>query len=368
MKHRRVASAVAALSLMAGLGGAGAAHASVIKINEFKLSNTQLGQLRARWVKQIYANHKMGTWAPMKFNLSDADLKIMGLPSKKVLLAHRYKTPTAFKNGRLVRLGAKGKGKGTKADGPAVASFAGTGFFGIRPGAWLLFIDTNAGSVGWCSAAHVYGSPGAYSISTAGHCGKVGQTATVIGAVGNDTPVLIDFGKFTASTGDAGIGKDWALIGVDSTWQSLVTPTMAFWGGPIGSYKATGEVVSADLSKGDLAVTPNPTLVQDIVHYGHGAGAGAGGTPRTALALNWRSNYFTAFGVITPGDSGSGSNTLTGDAIGANRQAAGINTHIYVDSSLATGLGTFAGTRVTLVGTPANGQIVPYPAPVPGAP
>src|SRR3954468_5923787 len=157
MKHRRVATAVAALSLMAGLGGASAAQASVVKIGEFKLSNAKLDQLRARWVKQIYAHHAMGTWAPMKFNLSDADLKIMGLPSKKVLLAHRYKTPTAFKNGRLVRLGAtgKGKGKGTKADGPAVASFAGTGFFGIRPGAWLLFIDTNAGSVGWCSAAHV---------------------------------------------------------------------------------------------------------------------------------------------------------------------------------------------------------------------
>ena len=365
MTPRRIAMLAVAFALTC----TGAAQASVVKINEFKLSSAKMSQLRSDWVKQIYAHHSLGTWAPMKFNLSDRDLRIMGLPSKKVLLAHRYKTPTAFENGRLVRLGTKGKGKpkpgGNAAAGPAVASFAGTGFFGIRPGAWLLFIDTNAGSVGWCSAAHVYGSPGAYSISTAGHCGKVGDTATVIGAVGNNTPVLIDFGRFTSSTGDAGIGRDWALIGVDSTWQSLVTPTMAFWGGPIGSYKATGEVISADLSKGDLGVTPNPTLVQGIVHYGHGAGIGAGGTPRSAVALNWRSNYFTAFGAITPGDSGSGSNTLTGDAVGANRQAAGINTHIYVDSSLATGLGTFAGTRVTLVGTPANGQLVPYPAPTP---
>jgi hypothetical protein len=363
MTPRRIALLTVAIALTC----ASAAQARVVTISEFKLSNAKMSQLRADWVKQIYAHHSLGTWAPMKFNLSDRDLRIMGLPSKKVLLSHRYTTPTAFENGRAVRLGkSKPGGSTAAAGGPAVASFAGTGFFGIRPGAWLLFIDTKAGSVGWCSAAHVYGAPGSYKISTAGHCGKVGDTATVIGAVGNNTPVLIDFGKFSSSTGDAGIGRDWALISVDPAWQSLVTPTMAFWGGPIGTYRATGEVISADLSKGNLGVTPNPTLVQGIVHYGHGAGIGAGGTPRSAVAINWRSNYFTAFGAITPGDSGSGSNTVTGDAVGANRQAAGINTHIYVDSSLATGLGTFAGTRATLVnGTLANGQLVPYPAPTP---
>jgi hypothetical protein len=357
IRRALVALALLTCSLAAG---AGAAQASVVKIGEFTLSKAKMDTLRNRFVDQIYAHHSLGTWAPMKMNLTDTDLKLMGLPSKKVLLAHRYSTPTAFKNGRLVRLGQG------KAAGPAVASFAGTGFFGIRPGAWLLFIDTNAGSVGWCSAAHVYGSPGAYSISTAGHCGNAGQTATVIGAVGNDTPVLIDFGKFTRSTGDAGIGKDWALIGVDPEWQSLVTPTMAFWGGPIGMYRATGELVGADTTTGEITTDPNPALVQQIVHYGHGAGIGAGGTPRSGTAINWRSTYYTFFGAITPGDSGSGSNTLTGDALGANRQAAGINTHIYVDGSLKTGLGTMAGTRATLVGaTLANGQIVPYPAPTP---
>jgi hypothetical protein len=361
MTHRQVATTVAALSLMCGLGGASAAQASVVKVNEFTLSDAKMGQLRDSFVNQIYAHHSLGTWAPMKFTLSDRDLKLMGLPSKKLLLAQRYKTPTAVQpDGRMVPLGGNGKAAG----GPGVASFAGTGFFGIRPGAWLLLL--NGGSIGWCSAAHVYGAKGAYKISTAGHCGKVGDVATVIGVVGNHTPVLIDIGKFTSSTGDAGIGKDWALISVDAPWQSLVTPTMAFWGGPIGMYRATGQVVAADLTKGSITTNPNPTLVQQIVHYGHGAGAGAGGTPRSGTAINWRSNYFTFFGAITPGDSGSGSNTLTGDAIGANRQAAGINTHIYVDSSLRTGLGTMAGTRATLVsGSLANGQLVPYPAPTP---
>jgi hypothetical protein len=52
--------------------------------------------------------------------------------------------------------------------------------------------------------------------------------------------------------------------------------------------------------------------------------------------------------------------------VGDNREAAGINTHIYVDGSLKTGLGNVAGTRATQVGaTLANGQILPYPAPTP---
>jgi hypothetical protein len=178
--------------------------------------------------------------------------------------------------------------------------------------------------------------------------------------------VIIDFGSFSQGTGDGGIGNDWALISIDSEWQSLVTPTMAFWGGPIGMYRATGEVVKADTTTGSLSVTPNPMLVQQIVHYGHGLGLGPGGTPRSGTAIAWQANHFAFFGAISPGDSGSGSNTLTGDTVGANRQAAGINTHIFVDGSLRTGLGTMAGTRATLVpATLANGQLVPYPAPMP---
>ena len=153
--------------------------------------------------------------------------------------------------------------------------------FGIRPGGWLLLI--NGGSIGWCSFAHVYGSPGSYSISTAGHCGKVGDVATVVGVVGNRTPVLMDIGKFSKSTGDGGIGKDWALISVIPEYQHLVTPTMAFWGGPFGTYTKTGE--SATFTYGGRSLVPtasvnsDPFLVQQVLHYGHGTGIGAGGTP-----------------------------------------------------------------------------------------
>jgi hypothetical protein len=250
---------------------------------------------------------------------------------------------------------------------PAVVTFAGTGFAGIRPGAFLLLI--NGDSIGWCSMAHVYGSPGGYTVSTAGHCGKSGDVATAIGLVGNRLPVLLDFGRFSTSTGDSGLGRDWALIPVDAQYQSLVTPTMAFWGGPIGMYTAQGEVVDPDLEHGDASVNPQPNLVQDIVHYGHGAGIGAGGTPRTGAAIAWTNNHFMFTGAITPGDSGSGANTLTGDGLGDNREAAGIITHLWIDSLMRDGVGIMGGTRATLVGgSLANGQILPYPAPIAGAP
>ena len=383
MKLRRIAQTLV-LSLAALSLAASAASAKTVRIAEWTLPDARMAQLQQRWADQILAKYPQGSWAPMRYELSDADLALMGLPSKRILLKQRYKTPTAvYPNGRRVSLAAGPKGKpsgggsggsgGGSAAGPGVVSYAGTGFFGIRPGAFVLLMNDN--SIGWCSLAHVYGSPGSYSIATAGHCGRTGDTATVIGALGDKTvgglpvPVLIDFGTFSKSTGDGGIGRDWALISVNPAYQNLVTPTMAFWGGPIGTYTSTGEVVGGNLFGGKgptVSLNPNPGLVQQVVHYGHGVGIGAGGTPRSGTAINWRSSYFTAFGAITPGDSGSGTNTLTGDAVGDNREAAGINTHIYVDGSLRTGLGTFAGTRSTLVtATLANGQILPYPAPTP---
>jgi len=380
---RRVAVVAICAALLVAAVAASAAHARVLRLNEFQLPQSRMDQLRQDWVNQLMARYPLHSWAPMKFDLSDRDLHLMGLPSKRVLLSHRYRVPTAvYPNGKMVRLTAKGGGHGggggslSSTGNPGLVTYAGAGFFGIRPGAWLLLITKN--SIGWCSMAHVYGTSGAYQISTAGHCGKAGDIGTVIGALGNKTvngvpvPVLIDFGKFSKSTGDAGIGKDWALISIYSQYQSLVSPTMAFWGGPFGIYSATGDVLAANLfarSGPQISINPNPTLVQQIVHYGHGVGVGTGGTPRTGTAITWRPTYYAFFGAITPGDSGSGSNTLTGDHVGAQRQAAGINTHIFVDPSLRTGVGIMAGTRATLVqATLANGQLVPYPVPAPGAP
>jgi hypothetical protein len=291
----------------------------------------------------------------------------MGLPARKHLLGKRFAEPTfVFPDGRTEPVAAKGdrppKGGSGAGSDPAVATYAGAGFAGIRPGGLLLTVTDR--SIGWCSLAHVYGARGSFQISTAGHCGKTGDVGTMVGVVGNrpGVPVLLDFGKYVKSTGDGGIGRDWALLSVFPQYQSLVTPTMAGWGGPFGVYTKTGEVVSP---RG--AITADPFLAQQIVHYGHGTGVGFPvGTPRSGTAITWRPDYFTFFGAITPGDSGSGSNTLTGDTVGAQREAAGINTHIYVDSSLRTGVGLMAGQRATSVaGTLANGQLIPYPAPTP---
>src|SRR3954468_15716912 len=235
---RRLALATTALLLVLACS----AQARIVPISEYRLSDGRLDTLRDHWVAQLLARHSVGTWAPMKFTLTNADLKLMGLPPKRVLLAHHYRRPTVVRpDGRMWTLSAKKKSRktshppghggsnSTTASGGTI-SYAGAGFFGIRPGAWLLTVTDD--EIGWCSLAHVYGTPGAYQISTAGHCGKVGDTATVIGAVGDHqvggtpVPVLLDFGRYTSSTGDAGIGKDWALISVDPQDQALVSPTM----------------------------------------------------------------------------------------------------------------------------------------------
>lgn len=363
---------------------------------DFKLDPEAWCDVQEQWTEELLATHEPGTWAEAKFEPTDAQLARLGLPSSEILSARSYERPTLVtKDGRYIELsyaelqdafqqsvkaGGNGRGKGKPTSGepssaePTVATFGGTGCLGIRPGALLLSVTGN--SIGWCTMAHVYGSPGSYDISTAGHCGKTGDNATVIAALGNRGDatgvVLLDFGRF-ATSHDGGLGNDWALIDIYAQYQSLVTPTMCFWGGPRGMYTATGEVVGVEFPGNSLVpevtLTPDPFLAQTIVHYGHGTAIGTGGTPRVGEAIAWGSTHFMFFGAISPGDSGSGANTLTGDTVGANMEAAGIMTHIYVDPLMREGLGIMGGTRATSVsGSLANGQIVPYPAPLPGLP
>lgn len=364
--------AVLTMALPAAIGtGPATDEWSLLGIEEFRIDPDAMCKMREAWVERLIAQNPQGGWVPMKYELSDDDLALMGLPSRAILLAQRYSEPTAvFPDGTTTPVALS----------PSLASYAGTGCLGIRPGAWLLLI--NGGSVGWCSMAHVYGSAGNYKISTAGHCGKSGDLGTVIGGVGNfqrnffgltvSAPILIDFGKFSSST-DGGIGNDKALIDVYPAYQNLVTPTMCFWAGPLGLFTSEGAVVAGETINGNsidpsVTVTPNPILAQEIVHYGHGTAVGPGGTPRTGVAQHWDRSHFAFFGAITPGDSGSGANTAGGDAIGQVNEAAGIITHLYVDATLRTGIGLMAGTRATSVGTPTLGQIVPYPVPAPGLP
>src|SRR5436190_9853075 len=178
---RRFAAATVALSAICALAAAPATQARIPTIDEYHLGAGKVAKLRTDWVSQLRSRYGTNTWAPMRFKLHNRDLRLMGLPPKRVLLAHRYRVPTAvYPNGRMVRLtnrkgggrsGGGSSGGGTASSG-AVA-YAGAGYFGIRPGGWLLLLNHN--SVGWCSMAHVYGTPGSYQISTAGHCGKPGD-------------------------------------------------------------------------------------------------------------------------------------------------------------------------------------------------
>ena len=360
------------LILAPGAAG-GASEAGSLQLSEFRVDHDAMCEVRDQWMDQILATHEEGTWAEMKFESTDEQLALMGLPSADVLTSRRYDTPTIVtKDGRFAELSNE---EFQAAMNPALAAYGGAGCLGIRPGGWLLLLS--GGGIGWCSLAHVYGSAGSYDISTAGHCGRTGDIATAIAAFGNRGglagPVLLDFGKF-ATSHDGGLGNDWALIDIYPQFQNLVSPTMCFWGGPRGIYTRTGGILTVNTKKGwqpsGVTLNPDPFLAQSIAHYGHGTGLGQGvGTPRLGQAIHWGSSHFMFFGAISPGDSGSGANTVTGDAVGANMEAAGIMTHLYVDTLMRQGLGIMGGTRATSVsGTLANGQIVPYPAPAPGLP
>ena len=372
---RRLLYVATALAVVAIGSTGGVAHAATpVEVDRFDFDQRAMCDITEKWTERLLETHEHGTWAEMDLELSDADLVRLGLPTSAVLRAQRYERPTLVtKDGRtfdvpLTELEAEMQRSINAAGGPSLVTWAGTGCFGIRPGSFYLIITDE--SIALCSLAHLYGS----AISTAGHCGRTGDTATVIAGLGNRADatgvILLDFGTFGASH-DNGLGNDYATIGINSDLMGLVTPTMCFWGGPRGVYTKTGEVVGVDTRGNNgpsVSLTPDPMLAQTIVHYGHGAGVGAGGTPRVAEAIAWGTDHFMFSGAIAPGDSGSGANTLLGDTVGANMQAAGIITHIWVDPLMRDGIGIMGGTRATKVGTPTDGQILPYPIPIQGLP
>jgi hypothetical protein len=188
------------------------------------------------------------------------------------------------------------------------------GEVGIRPGSWMI---APAG----CTMNFIFGSPGSYSIGTAGHCGKAGEDVVLLTlAPGGANPVLVDVGTISKSV-DGGIGNDFALVPIRPELQSWVSPTIAVVAGPCGSYTGSG---------------PEP-----VFHYGHGLAIGTGGTPRAGLALRWESDAFGWTGVAIFGDSGSAVRVNTG------MQAAGDLTHLVVDSRWLPSY--IAGTRMSRI-------------------
>ena len=100
MTTMRRTSALVALAVVGALLAPGAAQAKTLRINEFKPSAKVLDTLRDRFIERTLATHQRGSWAKLRMELTNADLKLLGLPSRKVLLSQRYARPTTFKRGK----------------------------------------------------------------------------------------------------------------------------------------------------------------------------------------------------------------------------------------------------------------------------
>jgi hypothetical protein len=185
------------------------------------------------------------------------------------------------------------------------------GVVGIRPGSWMI-------EPYGCTMNFVFRKSGAYAIGTAGHCvDSVGQHVVLLTlAPGTNTPVLVDIGTVIVRHNN-GIGDDFALVSIRPELYSWVSPTIAAVGGPCGAYHGSGP--------------------ETVWHYGHGLALGTGGTPRSGVALTWRTDAFGWIGLAIFGDSGSPVRVTT-------LRAAGDLTHLVVDTRWLPSY--IAGTRI----------------------
>lgn len=235
---------------------------------------------------------------------------------------------------------------------------------GIRPGAWMFFPS-------WCTMNFVFhggatgptptkvkgnghghdkklanelggGAGSGWYIGTAGHCTEVGDEVTLIAAPG----VLMNIGRTVRSYNEE-IGKDFALVEIYPEMVQYINPSMAIIGGPTGV---------------NTAAVGDP-----ILHVGHGAAVGTGGTPRAGLVTytgNGDHQFNSAYGwdgAAAPGDSGSGTRH-------ANGLAEGNLTHLVVGTDYVPAyiVGTTAWYMEQLAGVPiCRGALVSSPAPSP---
>ena len=187
----------------------------------------------------------------------------------------------------------------------------------IRPGARGIFNDSYR-----CTLNFIYtDNQGALYIGTAGHCAP-NYNPRKISAAG-----VADIGEVAFTTGNGGVGNDFALIRIDPAYVRFINPTLCHWGGP------TNLVDQGEL----LGNAP-------VLHYGWGFVYG--NTPVTRpregvlASPTYGPNAFTFVGLVAPGDSGSGVETAFGGAIG-------VVTHTLIASGAAPlGLGVGIAMRV----------------------
>lgn len=204
-----------------------------------------------------------------------------------------------------------------------------TNYAFIRPGSWMM-------APAWCTMNFIYGSPGAYSIGTAGHCTSAGDPVVIVVAYPFRPTLMLHIGN-TATSVNGGVGNDYALVPILPTMQPFVDANVADIGGP---------------QNGVYTGTPTRLVAK---HFGHGLAVGTGGTPRAGVITSATNSAFFMDGAAAPGDSGSPVLGVTLDSpLG---QGVGILTHLVV---FGPGLTTVAGTRLGVVpATMVNGDIVP---------
>ena len=240
--------------------------------------------------------------------------------------------------------------KPTPAPAEAVAPDAPlSGYIGIRPGSQMI---APAG----CTMNFIFRRSGVYAIGTAGHCvSRVGEPVTLLTIAPGSPPspanlVLVQIGNVISRT-ENGIGDDFALVSIKPELQSWVWPTIPVVGGPCGSYTGDGLTEQPLPLRGHATVDAG----EQIFHYGHGVGIGAGGTPRTGHGLYWESTAFWWAGSVVFGDSGSGARVGT-----TGLGAAGDVTHLVIFDGKHLGA-TAAGTRISRMAQLAGGSLVSSP-------
>jgi len=236
--------------------------------------------------------------------------------------ALRMKAPS-WANDALYRAAIKAGSRGVQlpndVEVPAAAALA---FLGIRPGELLYF--PIPGGFTLCSSNFVFRNGANYAIGTAGHCANAGQAVFMVFA----PKVFKRIGTVVKSTGDAGIGNDFALIAIDPALNKLVSPSMAFWGGPTSAYSGTAV----------------PGFIR---HIGWGLGVGMG-MPRTGIATYYSTSRYYFIGAIFEGDSGSGAES-------GQKAAVGNITHISCcadEFGIHIGAGTSIPKILQLAGLP----------------
>lgn len=236
------------------------------------------------------------------------------------------------------------KGKPTPAPSEAVGPDVPlSGYVGIRPGSEMIFPYG-------CTMNFVFGSPGSYSIGTAGHCvDKIGDAVTLLTIAPGTPPsaenlVLVEIGTVKKRV-ENGVGADFALVSIKPELQGWVFPTIPQVGGPCGVYTGDGLTDVSVPLRGHSTAEPG----EQIFHYGHGVGIGTGGTARTGHGLYWDTDAFWWAGTVVFGDSGSAARVGT-----TGLGAAGDVTHLVVDSRRlgATAAGTRAAKLERIAGKP----------------